>query len=261
MSYPRPMVAGRRQALRLAALVALSATAVTMAAAPAQAGKGRLGIDVSRFNGTIDWTAVRADGVRFAFVAASRGSGDDCAVFPTSCGTDPNYAANYANARASGIRVGPYHRAFVDGGNEAELLADARAEADVFIASVGTIGRKDLSPALDVETPFDVPGPNGLKKWLRVWVKRVHKQLGAKPLIYTNATSWSATGNTLEFARRGHHLWVANWGVSKPAVPASNWAGRSWTVWQYTSSGSITGIAGRVDLNRHRGSFRKIAAG
>jgi GH25 family lysozyme M1 (1,4-beta-N-acetylmuramidase) len=251
---------GPRQAKLTVALFAALAT-IALAAPAADAGPGRLGIDVSRFNGTIDWTSVRADGVRFAFVAASRGSGADCAVAPTSCGTDPNYDANYANARASGVRVGPYHRAFVDGANEAELLADARAEADVFIASVGTIGRKDLSPALDVETPFEVPGPNGLKKWLRAWVKRVHKRLGAKPLIYTNVTSWSSTGNTLEFARRGHHLWVANWGVSKPAVPASNWGGRGWTVWQYTSSGSIDGISGRVDLNRHRGSFRKIAAG
>ncbi len=251
---------GPRQA-KLAAAVCAALTMIALAAPAAQAGPGRLGIDVSRFNGTIDWTAARADGVRFAFVAASRGSGDDCAVVPTSCGTDPNYDANYANARASGVRVGPYHRAFVDGANEAELLADARAEADVFIASVGTIGRKDLSPALDVETPFEVPGPNGLKKWLRVWVKRVDKRLGAKPLIYTNVTSWSATGNTLEFARRGHHLWVANWGVSRPAVPASNWAGRGWSVWQYTSSGSIDGISGRVDLNRFKGSFRKIAAG
>ena len=251
---------GPRQA-KLAAAVCAALTMIALAAPAAQAGAGRLGIDVSRFNGAIDWTAVRADGVRFAFVAASRGSGDDCAVAPTSCGTDPNYDANYANARASGVRVGPYHRAFVNGANEAELLADARAEADVFIASVGTIGRNDLSPALDVETPFEVPGPNGLKKWLRVWVKRVNKQLGAKPLIYTNVTSWSATGNTLEFARRGHRLWVANWGVSRPAVPASNWAGRGWSVWQYTSSGSIDGISGRVDLNRFKGSFRKIAAG
>jgi lysozyme len=232
-----------------------------LAAPAAQAGPGRLGIDVSRFNGTIDWAKVRADGVRFAFVAASRGSGKDCAVAPDDCGTDPNFDANYAAARAAGVRVGPYHRVFVNGDNEAELLADARAEADVFIASVGSLTKKDLAPAIDVETPFDVPGPNGLKKWLRVWVKRVHKQLGAKPLIYTNTSSWSATGSTQEFAKRGHHLWVANWGVKSPSVPAGNWAGRGWSVWQYTSSGSVAGISGRVDMNRYKGSFKKIAAG
>jgi GH25 family lysozyme M1 (1,4-beta-N-acetylmuramidase) len=250
----------RRRVARVLVLVALCAAALAASVPQAQAGPGRLGIDVSRFNGDIDWTEVRGAGVRFAFVAASRGSGDDCAVVPDSCGTDPNYDANYAGARAAGVRVGPYHRAFIDGGSYGELIADARAEAEVFIASVGDLGRKDLAPALDVETPFEVAGPNALKKWIRTWVKRVGKQLGVRPLIYTNASSWSATGNTQEFARRGHRLWVANWGVSTPSVPASNWAGRGWTVWQYTSSGSIAGISGRVDLNRFRGSFRKIAA-
>lgn len=251
---------GPRQA-KLAAALCAALTIIALAAPAAQAGAGRLGVDVSRFNGLINWSEAQAAGVRFAFVAASRGSGADCAVAPESCGADPNYDQNYANARAAGVRVGPYHRAFVNGSNEAELLADARAEADLFIASVGTIGRRDLAPALDVETPFEVPGPNGLKKWLRTWVKRVNKGLGAKPLIYTNTTSWSATGNTLEFAQRGHKLWVANWGVKSPSVPAGNWGGRGWTVWQFTSSGSIDGISGRVDLNRFKGSFRKIAAG
>jgi lysozyme len=253
---------GRRRAnIRIRALVALCAAlaALSCAAPAAQAGPGRLGIDVSRFNGLINWSEARADGVRVAFGAASRGSGAHCAVAPTSCGADPNYDQNYANARAAGVRVGPYHRAFVNGSNQAELRADARAEADLFIASVGTLGRKDLAPALDVETPFEVPGPNGLKKWLRVWVKRVHKRLGAKPLIYTNTTSWAATGHTREFAKRGHKLWVANWGVKRPSVPASNWASRGWTVWQFTSSGRIDGISGRVDLNRFKGSFRRIS--
>ena len=254
--------AGRRRAYRLMALAALCAAALSAAATtPAHAGPGRLGIDVSRFNGAIDWFQVADAGVQFAFVAASRGSGEDCAVRPESCGADPNYAANYAGARAAGVKVGPYHRAFIGGGSYGELIADARAEADVFAANVGSLGRKDLSPALDVETPFDVAGPNALKKWIRAWVKRVRKRLGAKPLIYTNATSWSATGNTMEFAKRGHPLWVANWGVSRPAVPASNWADRGWTVWQFTSSGRLPGISGRVDLNRYHGSFRRIAAG
>lgn len=250
-----------RRPVQVAAALCAALAAIALAAPAAQAGPGRLGIDVSRFNGAIDWSAVAGAGVRFAFVAASRGSGADCAVAPTSCGADPSYDFNFAAARAAGVRVGPYHRAFASGANEAELLADARAEADVFVASVGTLGRKSLVPALDVETPFEVPGPNGLKKWIRAWVKRVHRRLGAKPLIYTNATSWSATGDTLEFARRGHKLWVANWSVKRPSVPAGNWAGRGWTVWQFTSSGSIDGIPGRVDLNRFKGSFRKISAG
>ena len=241
-------------------LVALCATALGMAATPAHAGPGRLGIDVSRFNGTIDWFQVADAGVQFAFIAASRGSGEDCAVVPDSCGADPLFASNHAAARAARVRVGPYHRAFVGGGTPEEVLADARAEAQVFLGSVGTQLKGDLRPALDVETPFEVAGSTELRMWIRKWLKLVEAGLGERPLVYTNPTSWSATGNSKEFAKKGHPLWVANWGVRRPSVPARNWAGRGWAVWQFTSSGRLPGISGRVDLNRFKGKFSRIAA-
>lgn len=239
-----------RTRLKLALALAVCACAATSVQSVETAGAVRLGVDVSRFNGAINWERAAGAGVRFAFIAASRGRGDDCAVVRRSCAEDPNYDQNYAGARAAGVIVGPYHRAFIAGGSHGELIADARAEADVFIASVGSLRKKDLSPALDVETPFDVAGPNALKKWIRAWVKRVRKRLGRKPIIYTNMVSWTATGDTREFAKRGHRLWVASWGVSRPTVPAGNWAGRGWAIWQYTSNGRVPGIQGDVDLNR-----------
>lgn len=238
-------------------VAALCAAALCTAAAPA--GAARLGVDVSRFNGAIDWTAARQAGVTFAFVQASRGTGLDCDVKPDSCGPDPLYAANYAAARAAGIRVGPYHRAFVDPETPAQTRADARTEADVFLASVGTLRRGDLRPVIDFETPFDGATAANLRIWLRTWLKRVGKGLGTRPIIYTNATSWGLNGNVREFAKRGHRLWVANWNVKKPVVPALNWAGKGWSIWQFTSSGRLPGFSGRVDLNRLRVHFRKIA--
>jgi GH25 family lysozyme M1 (1,4-beta-N-acetylmuramidase) len=236
-----------------------AACALLLAAAPAQAGKGKaLGIDVSRFQGTIDWTQVKGAGVRFAFVQASRGNGLDCDVVPDECGADAYYATNYAAARALKIRVGAYHRAFIDPAPDALLRADARAEADIFLAGVGSLRKGDLLPALDAETPFDGATPAQLQTWISTWLKRVRKRLGVRPIIYTNTTSWTAVGNTSKFARAGHHLWVANWGVSKPSVPAGNWARRGWSIWQFTSSGKIPGISGRVDLNRLRVRFSKI---
>jgi lysozyme len=217
---------------------------------PASAGTKAPGIDVSRFQGTIDWPTVAASGIRFAFVQAARGNGTDCTVRPEHCGGDPFYAINYANAKAAGIRVGPYHRAFATGATMAEARADAISEADVYLATVGTLVPGDLLPALDVETPFTGLTPKRLSTWVRVWLKRVRARLGVKPMIYTNATSWGATGDTREFAKARYPLWVAQWGVSKPTVPARNWAGRGYRVWQYTSSGSVPGISGRVDLDR-----------
>jgi GH25 family lysozyme M1 (1,4-beta-N-acetylmuramidase) len=238
-------------------LAALCAACLLLAPAPAQA-KRAIGIDVSRFQGTIDWTQVPSAGVGWAFVQASRGSGLDCTVASTSCGADPYFATNRVNAKASGIRIGPYHRAFATGASIAEARADSAAEATVFIAQVGALNPGEMLPVLDVETPFTGLNPKRLTAWVRVWVKRVRAALGRKPMIYTNASSWGATGNTLEFAKARFPLWVAEWGVSKPTVPALNWAGRGWSVWQYTSSGSVPGISGRVDMNRLGVRLRKL---
>ncbi len=94
---------------------------------------------------------------------------------------------------------------------------------------------------------------------MRTWLRRVRKRLGVKPLIYTNATSWQATGDTAEFARAGHRLWIAEWGVSSPSVPAGNWAGRGFAVWQFTNRGQVSGIRKRVDMDLLGVRFRAIS--
>jgi GH25 family lysozyme M1 (1,4-beta-N-acetylmuramidase) len=236
--------------------LAAAVAALALGAGPAEAARLQ-GIDVSRFDGVIDWQQVGADGIRFAFVQASRGAGDDCAVKPHRCGRDGLYDANYANANDSGVRVGAYHRAFVTGRGRATLRDDAQAEAEVFIDRVGRLHPGDLRPALDFETPFADVKAEQLRLWARVWLRRVKAALGVKPIIYTNTSSWAATGDTTEFALDGHDLWVANWGVRRPAVPAGDWAGEGWSVWQYTSDGSVAGIHGRVDRDVLRGGRLK----
>src|SRR5262249_48788674 len=97
-----------------------------------------------------------------------------------------------------------------------------------------------------------------LRTWIRTWLKRVGKHLGRKPMIYTNATSWGATGNTTEFAKARYPLWVAQWGVSAPSVPANNWGRRGYSVWPYSNQGSISGVSGRVDQDRLGVGLAKI---
>ncbi|HEY7122250.1 MAG TPA: glycoside hydrolase family 25 protein [Solirubrobacterales bacterium] len=235
------------KAVLIALLLALSLVA---GPSQAQAGTKAMGIDVSRFQGAINWPAVAGSGIRFAFVQASRGSGADCTVKPLQCGADPYFATNRLAAETAGIRVGAYHRAFASGATPADARADSLAEANIFIGAVGSLQHGELIPVLDAETPFTGMTSTSLRTWIRVFVKRVTKKLGRKPMIYTNASSWSATGNTTEFARARYPLWVAEWGVSRPSVPAGNWGGRGYSVWQYTSSGSVPGISGRVDMDR-----------
>jgi lysozyme len=244
---------------RLLALTVII-VAATQCTLPPQAGAGTKakGIDVSRFQAVIDWNAVAGSGIRFAFVQASRGSGLDCAVRPDQCGADPYFATNRLSAKAAGIRVGAYHRAFAAGRTIAAARADALVEADLFIAQVASLQAGELIPVIDVETPFRGMTAATLRTWIRVWVKRVRKRLGRKPMIYTNASSWSATGNTTEFAKAKYRLWVAEWGVSRPTVPANNWARRGYSVWQHTNSGRVPGITGRVDMNRLGKGLGKI---
>jgi lysozyme len=247
-----------RKGLAAATAVALALTA--LGPASALGGRYARGIDVSRFQAEINWKQVGGTKVRFAFVQASRGSGDDCAVVPEECGADRFYRRNYRGARGQGIRVGPYHRAFAEGGDRSEAKLDARAEADVFVEEVGELRRRDLLPALDVEQPFAELNAERLRLWVRTWLKRVERKLGDKPIIYTNSSSWAATGDTTEFALAGHHLWVANWGVPEPSVPADDWGGNGWSVWQFTSSGRVRGIDGNVDKDRMRVGFHQISA-
>ena len=228
----------RRALTALLVAMLLAAGLATANPSPARAKKAPFGVDVSRFQGKIKWKPA-AKRVGFAFIQASRGSGSDCAVAPDRCGADEYYLRNLAKARAKGVKVGPYHRMFADGDNLTEAVADANAEASLFISMVeqgGGLHSGDLRPALDVETPFGGLNPTELRTWIGTWTDRVQTELGARPIIYTNNSSWQATGNTTDFALAGHPLWVAHWGVPAPLVPASSWGGSGWSVWQYSSS-------------------------
>ena len=244
-------------AVTLLALVLPAAAAC--ATAEAAKRKPVKGIDVSRFQGRISWNQVGKTEIRFAYLAASRGYGKDCTVVPEECGRDPYYDRNYEKAkREAGLRVGAYHRAFAAGPGKQAAEADARREANRFVNVVGKVRRNDLRPALDVEYPFKRLEEVSLRIWIRTWVNRVEKKLRVRPLIYTNASSWAATGDTTWFANNGYPLWVANFDVPRPLVPAQNWAGKGWTIWQYTSSGRARGIRGAVDRNKLKKGFGKL---
>ncbi len=246
---------------RAAAAALLVATLAAMALPGSAGAERKPGIDVSRFQGRIDWDRVGDTEVEFAFVQASRGSGADCAVEPSRCGPDEFYDRNYSRARQNGIRVGPYHRAFAGGEDRLGIKRDSRREAKVFLAEVGELQDQDLLPVLDVETPFNDLDPQELRIWVRNWLTKVEKELGAKPIIYTNYSSWAATGDTTSFAKQGHPLWVANFDVESPKVPALNWNGLGWSVWQYTSTGRVAGISGNVDENIARVSLNSLSVG
>ena len=98
-------------------------------------------------------------------------------------------------------------------------------------------------------------GATKLQTWVRTFLDRVYARSGERAMIYTSPAFWKNNmGDTQSFADAGYRtLWIAHWTTAPTAtVPAANWGGNGWTFWQYTSDGSVPGIAGRVDLDRYR---------
>ena len=192
------------------------------------------GIDVSHWQGAIDWTLVKGAGKTFTFAKATEGIGFK----------DDRYDRNKAGAMGQGLKFGAYH--FARPGN------NPVQEADWFVDNMG-LERGMMVPALDIEVTGGL-GPTALTNWTKAWLQRMYDRTGARPLIYTSPAFWRNNLNDSRwFADNGYSiLWVAHWNTSSPSVPGSNWGGRSWTFWQYTSDGSVPGISGRVDLNRYR---------
>ena len=195
---------------------------------------------MSYHQGTIDWQQVAAAGKRFAFVRATAGT----------LTADSAYGANSSGARAAGVTVGSYHYA-----NPDSALNDAGNEASWFLQNA-TFASGDLLPVLDFEASNGLDA-GSLTAWAQTWLSQVSAATGVRPIIYTNPNFWSTSmADTDWFARNGYSvLWIAHWTTaSDPLVPAGSWGGNGWTFWQHSSSGSVPGISGPVDLDRYHGT-------
>lgn len=192
------------------------------------------GIDVSHWQGAIDWDAVAGDGVEFAFIKATEG-GDY---------TDPRFAANWAGARQAGVLRGAYH--FF------RPQTDAMAQAAHFLRTV-QLEPGDLPPVLDVEVT-DGRSLDAVAAGVRTWLQEVERATGRRPIIYTRASFWTAQ---MGGGFGGYPLWVAHYGVAAPNIP-SGWS--AWTFWQHSDAGRVDGIAGGVDLNWFNGGRAELDA-
>ena len=120
------------------------------------------GIDVSSHQTRVDWGRVKSDGIGFAYIKATEGTGF----------VDPRFGAYWAGARAAGLPRGAYHFARPDtnsGATPATVAKDAHAEADAFLA-VAAPKSGDLLPVLDLET--DGLSPALMVQWTAAWLGR-----------------------------------------------------------------------------------------
>lgn len=185
-------------------------------------------IDISQWQGNINWPAVKAAGYPIAIIKMT---GGDAGLY-----TDSKANQNYYGAKNVGILVGGYH--FAGGGNAAN-------EADFFIAAMSPLEENDVM-VLDWEIQH--PDPVG---WCTTFVNRVHDRTGVWPLIYFNGSTWNSHDWTP--VTRNCGVWVAWYGQDPEGnLPVG---GKIYVMHQYTSSGSVAGIAGRVDLDAWFGTL------
>ena len=224
-------------------IAALSTTVVSTStvASPAVAGPKVPGIDVSTYQGRIDWRAVATTPVRFAVLRATLGNHY----------RDGRYARNVAGARRNGLVVGAYHYA-----KPGLARRDPRLEADHFLDVIG-LRAGDVIPVLDIEETGGL-GPRQLRTWASAWLDRVYERTGVRAMIYSGNSFWhSSMRNTVSLARRDHPLWVAHWYVGAPDVPARRWGGRGYTIWQWSAAGRIAGVDGPVDRDWMKGNLSR----
>jgi GH25 family lysozyme M1 (1,4-beta-N-acetylmuramidase) len=195
------------------------------------------GIDVSSWQGAIDWSAVAGAGIKFAIVRIGDGSYHD-----------RYFAANWAGARSAGLIRGAYQ--FFEPGQ------DALMQADLVVAAVGRLGPGDLPVTIDVEAPSPGVSSAAYARSIHQWVDRVTAGTGRAPMIYTGRYYWDPYVASSDFTSLP--LWHAQYTTA--ACPNLNDRWSDWAFWQYTSSGRVAGIAGNVDRNRWNGTYEALQA-
>lgn len=196
------------------------------------------GIDVSRYQSTISWDAVKQMRVKnvqlgFVFIKATEGI----------VNTDPQFRRNWKKSKQAGMVRGAYHFFLA--------TKDGREQAANFISAVD-LEEGDLPPVVDIEQTYGVSLPV-LKKELKEWLDVIEYYYGVKPIIYTNVDFYS---RCLGKEFNSYPLWAAHY--FQYDTPRIN---RQWDFWQHSEEGRVNGILSKVDFNVFNGDsleFRNI---
>ena len=229
---PTPTAAKRPAAAQKPAHHA-SAAAHPPAAVHHPDGTARLrGIDISNWQGDVDWRKVKGDGIRFAYMQATQGLHF----------IDPNYGENAKGIDAAGLPYGAYH--FFRPNHDPE------AQAKLFLKQ--TEGKRGvLPPMLDVEVSGGQSAEQ-IGKRAKRWLEIVEQAVGCRPLVYSYGSFWE---KNLRESLADYPLWLAEY-ASKPRLPAGK---DRWVLWQYSQKGRVAGVKGAVDLDYFNGDEQALA--
>ncbi|WP_188721663.1 glycoside hydrolase family 25 protein [Nitratireductor aestuarii] len=193
------------------------------------------GVDVSRWQGNINWQDLREHGANFVYIKATDG-GDHL---------DPMFRRNWLAASASGMRHGAYHFFY--------WCRTGAEQADWFIRNVPKEPGA-LPPVLDVEWNGQSqckkrPSREQVIEKMRVFLDKLERHYGQRPIIYTAPDFYKDN-------LQGEFLDYPFWLRSVAAHPSKVYPGRPWVLWQYSGSGLSKGVGEKIDLNVFNGSER-----
>jgi lysozyme len=198
------------------------------------------GIDVSYYQGTINWASVKAAGKVFAIARVSHGTGT----------VDTQFATNWPAMKQAGIIRGLYQYF--------EPADSALAQAQLLVSKLNAAGGLedgDLPPVLDLEKMGTLSSSQILTA-VSTWMTHVKSALGRKPILYTGSYFWDDHG--LGTAWASTPLWTAHYTTAACPLVPNAWS--SWVIWQHTDKGSVSGITGDVDLDRFNGTAAELTA-
>jgi lysozyme len=191
------------------------------------------GVDVSRWQGEIDWLKLRSQGANFVYIKATDG-GDHI---------DPMFRKNWNAAARAGLKRGAYHFFY--------WCRTAGEQADWFIRNVPKIDGA-LPPVIDVEWNGESsckrrPSRERVLEKMQVFMDKLERHYGQRPIIYTAPDFYR---DRLKGAFTDYPFWLR----AVAAHPSKVYPGRKWVFWQYSGSGLTQGLKGRIDLNVFHGS-------
>jgi len=189
------------------------------------------GLDVSRWQGVVDWQAVAEAGYKFVFIKATEGTAY----------IDPCLAANWKGAREAGLKVGAYHFFWP--------TLSVQKQVQHFLAALGDM-KFDLPLALDVEKP----GRGDIGAAVRACLHLLEQWDVRKPLVYTAHFFWDDHVAS-DIGWDEWPLWVANYNVRTSTLP-KGW--NTWMFWQPSRMGHVPGVEGHVDLDWFAGSLDQL---
>ena len=243
---------GRRRAMARLLCVVLGGllTVVSVGTQPAAAApSGVPGIDVSNYQGAVNWPAVYRSGVRWTYILATDGYIGQQTHQPF---INRYFTSQYSGSSQAGLIHGAYHFARLGRSNGTGVT-----QAQWFLAHGGRLrDSRTLPAALDLEeTPCQL-NRHDTRVWIANFLNTYLAATGRDAVIYTTPDFWSrCVGNWPQVTSR-FPLWISNTGVSRPQVP-SGWP--YYTMWQW-GIGPVSGVSGGVDRDVFNGSLSRLTA-